>query len=104
MAVLIFQCSHSLPYAQVSNADVLGGHQAILVKQGNLNAASSHIHNGCSFLDDSVKLIFPGKQWIYNRGNAARSCLTLRFSGLCVLQRNPKESAGSWLPGWHWVA
>ena len=40
---------------------VLGRHQGILVKQGQLHAAESHIHNSGSLLDNRIKLLIFGR-------------------------------------------
>ena len=48
---------HPLADAEVSDADILGGNQAVLVKKGHLHAAASHIKDGGAFFDDPVELV-----------------------------------------------
>ena len=42
-------------HTQGTEREVLGGHQGILVKEGQLGAAESNIHNGRPFLYDLIK-------------------------------------------------
>ena len=43
------------PYAKGAQGQVLGGHQGILVKKGQLRASESHIHDGGPLLNDFIK-------------------------------------------------
>ena len=60
MGACLFQLTKSFTHTQASHFQALGGHQRVLIKQGNLKTSSTHIQNRGSFLNHFLEAILNG--------------------------------------------
>ena len=59
---LFLHRDQALPDTQASHLEILGRHQRVLVKQGNLYISSADLNDSSSLLDDLCKCRFLGRQ------------------------------------------
>ena len=98
MPGLVFQTHQTFPKPQTSHLDVLGRHQHILVKQGDLDASASHFNNRGPLFYDLQKILFYGRNGFVAQESLLRIAQDMHLDSCILIDLSQNDLGVSRLP------